>query len=118
MSPPKPTPLTRWESYPNLQRRPHAPAKGRGRLQVQIYRAFAVGGNELTSSQVYDWAYPRRRSQLSEAVRWSVHRILLQLADRVRRVPPHGAWLWRLKTVGGAADHTFSSRQMVERSTP
>ena len=29
-----------WEYYPNLQRRPHAPNKGRGRLQRQIARAF------------------------------------------------------------------------------
>jgi hypothetical protein len=100
MSTQTPTPQPSWESYPNLQRRPHAPNAGRGRLQVQIRRAFAVGGAELTSSQVYDWAYLRHRSHLSEAVRWSVHRILRQLADRVRRVPPHGAWLWRLKTPG------------------
>ena len=87
----------KWLGHPNLQRRPHAPHAGRGRLQRQIRRAFMAGGNELTSSQVYDWAYSRHRSHLSEAVRWSVHRILLEIADRVRRVPPHGAWLWRLK---------------------
>jgi hypothetical protein len=101
MSPKPQGPQAGWENYPNLQRRPHTSNKGRGRLQVQIRRAFAVGGAELTSSQVYDWAYSRHRSQrrpMSEAVRWSVHRILRQLADRVRRVPPHGAWLWRLKT--------------------
>jgi hypothetical protein len=93
-------PLTGRANYPNLQHPPHAPNAGRGRLQVAIRRAFMVGGDELTSSQVYDWAYSRHRSQrrpMSEAVRWSVHRILLELADRVRRVPPHGAWLWRLK---------------------
>jgi hypothetical protein len=89
-------------------------------LQIQIRRAFVVC-EVLTSSEIYDSCYARRRmlgQQIDRPYRWSVLRILRELADRVRRVPPHGAWLWRLKTVGGAADHTFSSRQMVERSTP
>jgi hypothetical protein len=34
---------------------------------------------------------------MSEAVRWSVHRILRQIAEPIRKVPPHGAWLWRLR---------------------
>jgi hypothetical protein len=91
-------PLTKRANYPNLQLVPHAPAKGRGRLQIAIRRAFMVGGAELTSSQVYDWAYSRRRSHLSEAVRWSVHRILRQVADRVGRAPTAGRpWIWRLR---------------------
>ena len=95
------TPLTKRANYPNLQLVPHAPAKGRGRLQIAIRRAFMVGGDELTSSQVYDCAYSRRRSQrrpLSEAVRWSVHRILREIAEPIGRAPTIGRpWLWRLK---------------------
>ena len=44
-----------WEYYPNLQRRPHAPNKGRGRLQRQIARAFHTHGPEVTTSTIYDW---------------------------------------------------------------
>jgi hypothetical protein len=50
-----------WTAHPNLQRRPHAPAAGRGRLQVQIRLAF-VGHRLLSSSQVYDSAPNNRRS--------------------------------------------------------
>ena len=99
MSPKSQTPLTKRANYPNLLRRPRAPAAGRGRLQVQMRRAF-VGREVLTSSEIYDGAYARRRvagQQIDRPYRWSVLRILRQLADRVRRVPPHGAWLWRLK---------------------
>jgi hypothetical protein len=34
---------------------------------------------------------------MSEAVRWSVHRILRQIAEPICKVPPHNAWLWRLR---------------------
>jgi hypothetical protein len=44
----------------NLRLRPHAPNAGRGRLQRQIRRAFA-GRPLLTSSQVYDSCYVKRR---------------------------------------------------------
>ena len=50
-----------WAAHPNLQRWPHAPAAGRGRLQVQIRLAF-VGHRLLSSSQVYDSAPNNRRS--------------------------------------------------------
>jgi hypothetical protein len=30
-------------------------------------------------------------------VRWSVHRILRQIAEPICKVPPHNAWFWRLK---------------------
>jgi hypothetical protein len=45
-----------WAAHPNLQQRPHAPAAGQGRLQVQIRRAFLVRPL-LSTSEVYDWAY-------------------------------------------------------------
>jgi len=30
-------------------------------------------------------------------LRWSVHRILRQIAEPTWKVPPHNVWLWRLK---------------------
>jgi hypothetical protein len=105
VSPHTRTTKEKWLGHRNLQRRPHAPNAGRGRLQVQIRRAFMVGGNELTSSEVYDWAYSRRRSHLSEAARWSVHRILHQLADPVGRASTIGRpWIWRLRNSQLPAD--------------
>ena len=50
----------------------------------------------LTSSEVYDWCYARKR-KLTQRRRWSVYRILLATCDRLERVPPYGAWTWRLK---------------------
>jgi hypothetical protein len=89
-----------WSAYPNLQRRPHAPAAGRGRLQVRVRRAF-LGRPLLSTSEAYDWAYARHRAcrrPMSEAVRWSVHRILRQIAEPIGRAPTIGRpWLWRLK---------------------
>jgi hypothetical protein len=84
--------------YPNLRLRPYAPAKNRGRLQRQIARAFMVGGPVLSSSQIYDWAYARNRDGLDSGYRWSVRRILLEIAVRVGRAETIGRpWLWRLK---------------------
>jgi hypothetical protein len=64
----------KWPRHPNLRRRPHSPNKGKGRLQRQIARAFAVGGPVLSSSQVYDWAFARKR-KLSQLRRHGVWRI-------------------------------------------
>jgi hypothetical protein len=80
----------------NLQRRPAKPALGNGRIQRAVRRAFYFDF-ELTSSEVYDWVYPRRRHLLTQAHRHSARRVLMTMADPIRRVPPHGAWLWRLR---------------------
>jgi hypothetical protein len=82
--------------YRNLQLRPAKPALGRGRIQRQVKRAFLLA-DTLTSSQVYDWTHCRMRHRMSQAHRWSVRRVLMAIADPIERVPPHGAWLWRLK---------------------
>jgi hypothetical protein len=66
----------KWPRHPNLRRRPHSPNKGKGRLQRQIARAFAVGGPVLSSSQVYDWAFAGKR-KLSQLRRHGVWRILM-----------------------------------------
>ena len=58
-----------------------------------------AGGNELTSSQVYDWAYARNRRRPNQCRRHSVRRILLQIAEPIGRAPTIGRpWIWRLKT--------------------
>jgi hypothetical protein len=90
-------PAMTWDDHPNLRLRPHAPSRGRGRLQVQVRRAFLVHGPVVSSSALYDWCYPRRR-RLTQRRRHSVWRILVTIADPIGRVPPHGAWLWRLRT--------------------
>jgi hypothetical protein len=86
----------KWAHHPNLQRRPAKPALGRGRIQRAVRRAFNFG-SEVTSSDVYDWVYPRSRHLLTQARRHSARRVLMTMADPVKRVPPYGAWLWRLR---------------------
>ena len=107
MSAKTPTPLTKRANYPNLLRVPHAPAAGRGRLQIQIRRAFVVR-EALTSSEIYDSCYAKRRmlgQQIDRPYRWSVLRILRQLADRIGRAPTAGRpWIWRLRNLPLPAD--------------
>jgi hypothetical protein len=48
----------KWAGYPNLRLRPVKPALGRGRLQIQVRRAFLATGEEvLSSSAIYDWTH-------------------------------------------------------------
>jgi hypothetical protein len=58
----------------------------------------------LTSSEIYDSCYVKRRmlgQPIDRPYRWSVVRILRQIADRIGRAPTHGRpWIWRLKTPG------------------
>ena len=71
-----------------------APNAGRGRIQKGVRRAFLVAGTStLTTSQVYEWTLLKR----TQRHRHSVWRVLRQIAE-IRRVPPYGAWLWRLKS--------------------
>src|SRR6478672_8358042 len=90
-------PPSGWDYYPNLRRRPYSPNKGRGRLQRAAKRALIAHGGEATSSEIYAWSdtWPDARRHYR-----SVWRVLIQIADPVRRVPPYGAWLWRLKDEG------------------
>jgi hypothetical protein len=86
-----------WSAYPNLRFRPHAPNKGRGRLQIQVRRCF-VGYRFRTTSQVFDYALVRVRGDgWRQRQRWSVVRVLREIAEPICKVPPHNAWLWRLK---------------------
>jgi hypothetical protein len=87
----------KWSGHPNLRLRPHSPAKGRGRMQQQVRRAFIVHGPVVSSSQVYDWVFPRNR-KLSQLRRHGVWRILSAIAEPVGRVSTPGRpWLWRLR---------------------
>jgi hypothetical protein len=94
------TATEKWLGHPNLRLRPHAPNAGRGRLQRQIRRAFA-GRPLLTSSQVYDSCYVKRRvfgERIPQRHRHSVWRILRTIADPIGRASTIGRpWLWRLK---------------------
>jgi hypothetical protein len=96
----KPASVMKWPHHPNLRRRPHAPNKGRGRLQVQIRRAF-LDADTITSSTVYDWCFVRRRRRIPTRHRYSVWRILMTIADPVGRAETIGRpWLWRLRNTG------------------
>jgi hypothetical protein len=109
----------------NLLRRPAKPAAGNGRVQRGVERALiAHNGGPITTSTAAEWAYALRcyqgkpiKSQhlVCTAAEWAyalrcyqgkpiksqhlvyVRRGLDRVADRVRKVPPYGAWLWRLK---------------------
>jgi hypothetical protein len=54
----------------------------------------------LTSTEVYAWTFAGHRARgvrIPQRHRHSVYRLLVLMCDPVRKVPPHGAWLWRLK---------------------
>ena len=95
----------KWAEHPNLRKRPSAPSKDRGPVQRAIRRAFAASDTEvLTSSSIYDWAYVRRRRGRRKSMPFGVYsrtlrtlRTLRTMCEPVERVPPHGAWLWRLR---------------------
>jgi hypothetical protein len=96
------TPPMKWEHHRNLHLRPHAPARDRGRLQVQIRRAFMVHGPVVSSSSIYDWCYARRRLMLGKPLtlphRYSVWRILVTMADPIGRGTGSARpTLWRLR---------------------
>jgi hypothetical protein len=109
MSTQTPTPQTRWEYYPNLRLGPAAPALGRGRLQVQVRRAF-MGRDVLSSSEVYDSSYARKRllgERISQRHRHSVWRILRTIADPIGRAETIGRpVLWRLENDSPAGSAT------------
>jgi hypothetical protein len=101
----------KWPRHPNLRKRPHAPSKGRGPIQVRIRRAFAASGADvLTSSAIYDWAHVRRRLRRKSYVRpfaqvrmaWPFHwpgaRLsAAQAADSLS--DPHTSRAWRLSSI-------------------
>ena len=98
----KPDACMKWAEHPNLRKRPRTPAKGRGSVQRAIKRAFAAtSASALTSTQIYDWAHVRCRLGSRKSMPFGVYsrtlRTLRAMCDPIERVPPHGAWLWRLR---------------------
>jgi hypothetical protein len=99
----EPEPPMKWDGYPNLRKRPPTPAKARGSIQRAIRRAFAASGAEaLTSAQIYDWAYVRRRLGRCKTLPAGVYsralRTLKVMCYRVGRGTSIGRpWLWRLR---------------------
>jgi hypothetical protein len=92
-----------WPRHRNLRLRPAKPALGRGRLQRQIRRAFIVS-EVLSSSQIYDWCYAGKRLPLSTRQRYSVWRILNEVAEPVGHSLTIGRpWLWRLRAENTSA---------------
>jgi hypothetical protein len=74
---------------------------------VRIRRAFIASGAEvLSSSAIYEWTHTRRRlgrrKTLPDGIYWRTLQALRVMCDPVERVPPHGAWLWRLRNTEGA----------------
>ena len=89
----------------NLHLRPHAPARNRGRLQIQVRRAFLVHGPVVSSSSIYDWCYARHRLMHGKSLtlphRYSVWRILVTIADPIGRGAGSARpTLWRLRNAG------------------
>jgi hypothetical protein len=92
----------KWKSFRNLRQRPLTPAKGRGRVQRAIRRAFIASGAEvLSSTQVYRWTHPRLRLGRCKTLPFGIYsrtrRTLRTMCEPIERVPPYGAWLWRLR---------------------
>lgn len=92
----------KWQRHPNLRLRPHAPAKGRGRLQVQVRRTWIAAGKPIVSGSVfYSWCYARQQMRgeaISRGLRYSVQRVLKTVAEPVGRAETIGRpILWRLR---------------------
>jgi hypothetical protein len=96
-----PQPAQKWLGFRNLAHRPPTPSKGRGSVQRRAKRAMIALGGIASTSQVLEWTACRKRVRGERADRWdcrAARRALEQLgAERVGRVPPYGAVLWRLR---------------------
>jgi len=69
----------------------------------------------LSSTQIYDWTHSRRwqsrRKKLPFGVYWRTLKTLRAKCDPVERVPPHGAWLWRLRNDEAIGSSPFPRRK-------
>jgi hypothetical protein len=86
--------------HPNLRLRPFTPNTSRGRIQVEVRRAFLGAGDAvLSTTEVFDFTFARaRRVHWRRRRSWSSIRVLDQLCHRVGRAPTIGRpWLWRLR---------------------
>jgi hypothetical protein len=83
----------KWKRLHNLRLRPARPALGRGRLQIQVRRAFiAADAPAISATEIFDWCYAKRRlmhgKPLTTRHRYSVWRILVTIADPVEHSLP------------------------------
>jgi hypothetical protein len=88
------------DRHPNLRKSPPNAAAGRGRLQRAVARAFvAMNAVELTTTQLLDWGYARRRHlPLACGLYRSLYRACALHCVRVRRAEGRGKpWIWRLR---------------------
>jgi hypothetical protein len=89
-------------SIRNLRLRPLRPALGNGRLQRQVRRAFLALDGPLSTSELLEWTYTRKRmlgNQITDGHRWSMRRVCEAQCDRVGRAKTIGRpIIWRLKT--------------------
>ena len=90
-----------WRSLRNLRlgsTHDRKPAKGRGRIQRQVARAFQASGKVvLSSSTIYRWVYPKKTAP-GWLERWSVFTVLRVMCHRVGRAKTTGTpWLWKLR---------------------
>jgi hypothetical protein len=71
----------------------------------------------LTSSAIYDWAHARRRLRRRKSMPFGVYsRTLRTICDPVERVPPYGAWLWRLWCKRACTHKSRLFRQLLPAS--
>jgi len=88
-------------SVPKMQRlrkipqRLPQPGLSRGRVQLAVRRLFRLAA-EITTADLRQVAYVRKRKCTSRDYK-HMRRVLRAVADPIRRVPPSGAWLWRLR---------------------
>src|SRR5262249_38612315 len=99
--PKKPTSL-RELRLSNLRLRPPKPALGNGRLQRQVRRAFLVHADPLSTSEILELTYARKR-MLGERIggghRWCVRRVCYALCVPIGRARTIGRPIrWRLKS--------------------
>ena len=65
-------------------------ARGNGYVQKQLARCFVAFGPEITTSDAYRWCARWQAPRRGRVGRYSVWRRLREMADPVRKVPPHG----------------------------
>jgi hypothetical protein len=64
---------------------------------LAVRRAFLAHGPVASSSQIYNWVFPRKR-KLTQLRRHGVWGILREVAVPIGRAPTLGRpWLWRLR---------------------
>jgi len=75
------------------------PGLNRGRVQRAVRRLFRLAV-EITTADSRRWAYSRKRRCTPRDYE-HMRRVLRRYAEPIRRVPPYGAWLWRLRNSDG-----------------